>query len=190
MRRLLCVLAVLPFVLAGEAEAPTTLLGFTMTRIDGAKQPLSDYEGQVLLVVNVASKCGLTRQYAGLESLYEEYHARGFEVLGFPANDFRAQEPGTDPEIADFCRATYGVEFPMFSKIHVTGPDQHPLYGYLTGLPAPIGGPVEWNFQKYLVDRRGRVVERFTPKREPRDPAIVEAIEALLAESAADNGQD
>jgi glutathione peroxidase len=189
MRRILCLLALLPFVLAGSAGAPTTLHGFTMNRIDGAKQPLSEYEGQVLLVVNVASKCGLTKQYAGLESLYEEYRAQGFAVLGFPANDFRAQEPGTNAEIADFCRATYAVEFPMFAKIQVAGPDQHPLYGYLTGLPAPIGGPVEWNFQKYLVDRRGRVVARFTPKLEPRDPAIVEAIEALLVESADDEGR-
>jgi glutathione peroxidase len=186
MRRILCALALLPLALAAEAEAPTTFLGFTMNRIDGAEQPLSDYRGRVLLVVNVASKCGLTKQYAGLESLYEEYRSRGFAVLGFPANDFRAQEPGTNAEIADFCRATYAVEFPMFAKIHVAGPDQHPFYDYLTGLPAPIGGPVEWNFQKYLVDRRGRVVARFEPKLPPRDPSIVEAIEALLAESTED----
>jgi glutathione peroxidase len=188
MQRLLCVLALLPLVLAAEAGTPTTLLDFTLKRIDGAEQSLSDYEGQVLLIVNVASKCGLTKQYAGLESLYEEYRSRGFAVLGFPANDFLRQEPGTDAEIADFCRATYAVEFPMFSKLHVKGPDQHPLYGYLTGLPAPIGGKVKWNFQKYLVDRRGRVVERFKPKVDPRDPVIVEAIEALLAESTADDG--
>ncbi len=190
MRRTLCVLALLLFVLPAAAGAPTTLHAFTMNRIDGAKQALSDYEGQVLLVVNVASKCGLTKQYAGLETLYEEYRAQGFAVLGFPSNDFRGQEPGTNAEIADFCRATYAVEFPMFAKIHVAGPDQHPLYGYLTGLPAPIGGPVEWNFQKYLVDHHGRVVARFTPKVEPRDPAIVEAIEALLAKSGAGNGRD
>jgi len=186
MRRLLCALTLLAFALAAEAEAPTTLLGFTMDRIDGVQQPLSDYRGRVLLVVNVASKCGFTTQYAGLESLYEEYRGRGFAVLGFPANDFRGQEPGTNAEIADFCRATYAVQFPMFAKLHVTGPEQHPLYGYLTSRPAPIGGPVEWNFQKYLVDRRGRVVARFAPKVPPRDPAIVEAIEALLAESADD----
>lgn len=177
------------FAFAAEAEAPPSILDFTLTRIDGVQQPLSDYRGQVLLVVNVASKCGLTSQYAGLESLYEEYRGRGFAVLGFPANDFRGQEPGSDAEIAEFCRATYAVEFPMFSKLHVKGPDQHPLYSYLTGLPAPIGGQVEWNFQKYLVDRRGRVIRRFEPKVTPRDPVIVGAIEALLAESA-DDGQD
>ena len=188
MRRLPSVLALLLLAFAARAEAQTNLLGFTLNRIDGVEQPLADFRGRVLLVVNVASKCGLTKQYTGLESLYEEYRSRGFAVLGFPANDFRGQEPGTNAEIADFCRATYAVEFPMFAKLHVTGPDQHPLYGYLTGLPAPVGGPVEWNFQKYLVDRRGRVIARFAPKVEPRDPVIVEAIEALLAESA-DDGQ-
>jgi len=194
MRRFLCVLALLPPALLSvsitAADAPTTLLDFTMNRIDGKEQLLSDYRGQVLLVVNVASKCGLTNQYEGLESLYEDYRSRGFAVLGFPANDFRGQEPGTNAEIADFCRATYAVEFPMFEKLHVLGPDQHPLYGYLTALPEPIGGPVAWNFQKYLVDRHGRVVERFSPKLKPRDPAIVGRIEALLAESPSDNGRD
>jgi glutathione peroxidase len=189
MRRLLCLIALLPLALAAAADAPTTFLGFALNRIDGAEQPLSEYQGQVLLVVNVASKCGLTNQYEGLESLYEEFRGRGFAVLGFPANDFRGQEPGTNAEIADFCRATYAVEFPMFEKLHVVGPAQHPLYGYLTALPEPIGGPVAWNFQKYLVDRHGRVVARFDPKVKPRDPRIVERIEALLAESAAEDGR-
>jgi len=184
MRRLLPAILLVPFLLAADAGGPSSPLDFTMARIDGDAQALSDYKGQVLLVVNVASKCGLTGQYEGLESLYEEYRGRGFAVLGFPANDFRGQEPGSDAEIADFCRATYGVEFPMFSKIHVTGPEQHPLYAYLTGLPSPIGGPVEWNFQKYLVDRDGRVVERFAPKIDPRDPSLVGQLEALLATPA------
>lgn len=184
MRRLLCLFALFPVALVAFAGMPTGPLDFAMKRIDGVEQPLSDYGGQVLLIVNVASKCGLTKQYAGLESLYEDYGEQGFAVLGFPANDFRGQEPGTNAEIADFCRATYGVEFPMFAKIHVKGPEQHPLYGYLTALEAPIGGPVEWNFQKYLVDRRGRVVARFAPKVDPRDPAIIHEIEALLTAPA------
>jgi glutathione peroxidase len=184
MRRLLPVCLLVPFLLAAGAEAPSGPLDFTVQRIDGTEQKLSEFKGQVLLVVNVASKCGFTNQYEGLESLYAEYRGRGFAVLGFPANDFMGQEPGTDAEIADFCRATYGVDFPMFSKIHVVGDEQHPLYTYLTGLPAPLGGPVEWNFQKYLVDRDGRVVERFAPKVDPRDPAVVGQLEVLLATPA------
>jgi glutathione peroxidase len=166
-----------------EDPAPaggSTVLDFTLRRLDGREQALSDYEGKVLLLVNVASRCGLTPQYAGLESLYERYRARGFEVLGFPANDFAAQEPGSDSEIAEFCRLNYGVSFPMFSKITVKGPGQHPLYRSLTGLPAPLGGDVEWNFQKYLVDRSGRVVSKFSPRVVPEDPALVAEIESLL----------
>lgn len=155
-------------------------LAFTMKRIDGTPAPLEQYRGQVLLVVNVASRCGLTPQYEGLEALYERFQERGFAVLGFPANDFASQEPGTDPEIADFCRSTYGVRFPMFSKIHVRGDDIHPLYQMLTGQPEPVGGPVEWNFQKYLIDRQGRVVEKFTPRVVPEDPELVARIESLL----------
>ena len=162
------------FVLGGlgshaEEAAPAYVLGFEMNRLDGRKESLDAYRGQVLLLVNVASKCGLTPQYEGLEALYERYRERGFAVLGFPANDFAGQEPGTDAEIATFCRATYGVEFPMFSKITVKGDGQHPLYRKLTGLPEPIGGDVEWNFQKYLVAHDGTVVARFTPRTQPDD---------------------
>lgn len=152
----------------------------TMQRIDGAEQPLSDYQGQVLLLVNVASKCGNTPQYEGLERLYETYRERGLAVLGFPANEFGGQEPGTDEEIQEFCSATYGVQFPMFSKIVVKGEGIHPLYERLTSLPEPIGGEVRWNFQKYLVDREGNVVQKFHPKMQPDDPELVAAIEALL----------
>jgi len=184
MRRFLLVLAVVPVLLAADVSAPLGPLDFMLNRLDGKEQALADYRGRVVLVVNVASKCGLTKQYEALEGLYEEYGDRGFVVLGFPANDFRGQEPGTNEEIADVCRATYGVKFPMFEKIHVKGPDQHPLYAYLTGLPEPIGGPVAWNFQKYLVDRNGEVVARFEPEVTPRDPAVVARIEALLTASA------
>jgi glutathione peroxidase len=163
--------------LAGQSG----VLSHTLDRIDGTPQALSDYRGQVLLLVNVASKCGNTPQYEGLEALYEEYRDRGFAVLGFPTNDFGGQEPGTDAEIAKFCRSTYGVRFPMFSKIQVKGEDAHPLYREITALPEPIGGPVRWNFQKYLVDRSGEVVARFSPRTQPDDPALVARIEELLA---------
>lgn len=188
MRRrssLLAALGLCGLALIAAGELPEGfVLDFTMDRIDGTPQPLGDYHGQVLLLVNVASKCGLTPQYEGLEALYEKYREQGFSVLGFPANEFRGQEPGSDAEIAEFCRSTYGVEFPMFSKIVVKGEGQHPLYQRLTSQPAPIGGEVEWNFQKYLVDRSGMVVARFAPRVTPQDPALTSALEKLLADPA------
>lgn len=156
------------------------MIDLTMERLDGSEEPLSTYEGKVRLLVNVASKCGLTPQYEALERLHETYGERGFTVLGFPANNFGGQEPGTHEEIAEFCSATYGVKFPMFSKISVKGDDIHPLYEYLTTLPEPLGGEVQWNFQKYLVDRQGKVVHRFGPRTTPDDPEVIAAIEALL----------
>lgn len=169
---------------AQESGAPPeerSVLDFRMKRIDGQEQDLADYRGRVLLLVNVASRCGLTPQYEGLERLYDEKKDAGFAVLGFPANEFAGQEPGSDAEIADFCRSTYGVEFPMFSKIVVKGPGIHPLYEHLTSLPAPLGGEIEWNFQKFLVDREGRVVARYSPRTPPDDPELVAEIDALLA---------
>jgi glutathione peroxidase len=166
-----------------KGAVPASLFELTLPRLDGTPQALAAYRGQVLLLVNVASKCGFTKQYAGLEALYERNRDRGFAVLGFPSNDFRGQEPGTNAEIAEFCRSTYGVRFPMFAKLTVKGADAHPLYRYLTGLPEPIGGRVEWNFQKYLVDRRGNVVAKFLPATEPDDPALLRRIDALLAEA-------
>ena len=159
-----------------------SVLDHRMKRIDGQEQDLTEYEGQVLLIVNVASKCGLTPQYDGLEKLYESRKDEGFAVLGFPANEFGGQEPGSDGEIADFCRSTYGVKFPMFAKIVVKGEGIHPLYDHLTSLPEPLGGPIQWNFQKFLVDRKGAVVARFDPQTAPDDPTLVARIEALLAE--------
>jgi glutathione peroxidase len=152
-----------------------------MKRIDGTEQSLTDYQGKVVLMVNVASKCGLTPQYKGLQALYEKYHDQGLEILGFPANNFMGQEPGTDEEIAAFCDMNYEVSFPLFSKISVKGDDIHPLYQALTGAPEPIGGDVQWNFQKYLLDREGNAVARFLPLVTPGDPALIEAIEAQLA---------
>jgi glutathione peroxidase len=165
------------------AAGGKTVLERTMTRLDGSEQNLADYKGQVVLMVNVASKCGLTPQYEGLEALYRKYKDRGLVVLGFPANDFAGQEPGTDHEIAQFCRSTYGVEFPMFSKITVKGARMHPLYQELTSLPAPLGGDVKWNFQKYLLDRQGNVVAKFEPQVKPEDPALVQKLEELLSQS-------
>jgi glutathione peroxidase len=172
-----------------------------LKRIDGADATLKDYAGNVMLIVNVASKCGLTPQYEGLEKLYGEYKDQGLVVLGFPANNFAGQEPGTNEEIAEFCASNYGVDFPMFEKISVKGDDQHPLYKQLieavpNAQPNPEGklrgvldqhglGPtnetdVLWNFEKFLVSRDGQVVGRFAPDYTPEDPAVTSAIQAEL----------
>jgi len=164
----------------GDAETDY-VLDFTMPRLEGGEESLETYEGKVLLIVNTASRCGLTPQYEGLESLYESRKDDGLVVLGFPANNFGNQEPGSDEQIAEFCERNYGVSFPMFSKISVKGEDQHPLYKRLTDQPEPIGGPVMWNFQKYLVDRSGRVVAKFDPRTRPDDEALIKAVDAALA---------
>lgn len=174
-------------LLALGAGAPDSVYDFSLNRIDGTPESLSAYRGKVLMLVNVASKCGNTPQYEDLEALYEKYRERGLVVLGFPANDFGRQEPGSNEEIAEYCRATWGVRFPMFEKISVRGDEQHPLYAFLTSRPAPVGGEIRWNFQKFLVDRDGRVVERIAPGTNPRDAEVVRRIEALLdADAAAD----
>jgi len=157
-------------------------LDFTLNSIDGQPAPLSQYRGKVLLLVNVASQCGYTPQYAGLEAIYEKYKDRGLVVLGFPANNFRAQEPGTDQEIKAFCTRKYNVTFPMYSKISVAGEDQAPLYRFLTDTRAnpAAGGPIKWNFTKFLVGRDGTVLRRFEPVVTPESPAVVSAIEDAL----------
>lgn len=157
-----------------------SLYDFTLPNIDGTETALLSYAGHVLLIVNVASKCGLTPQYAQLEALHQQYKDKGLRILGFPANNFGAQEPGTEAEIKDFCSLTYGVTFDMFSKISVKGEDIHPLYAYLTGLPAPLGGEIEWNFGKFLVGKDGTVIARFPASTKPDDPTVVAAIEAAL----------
>ena len=149
---------------------------FTLNSIDGSPAPLSAYQGKVVLIVNVASRCGFTPQYAGLESLYEKYKDRGFVILGFPANNFGAQEPGTNEEIKTFCSSKYNVTFPMYSKISVKGDDQAPLYRFLTA----TGGEIQWNFTKFLVDKNGKVVARFEPKVTPESPDVAAAIEKAL----------
>ena len=157
------------------------MLDYTMKRLDGSQQALEDYRGKVLMLVNVASECGYTPQYSGLQKLYQQYQSRGLEILGFPANNFGAQEPGTDEQIANFCQSRYGVTFPMFSKISVKGSNIHPLYQEITSQPSPIGGDVTWNFEKFLVDREGNLVARFDPGTEPNDPRLVKKIEELLS---------
>src|SRR5262249_34293495 len=146
---------------------------------------LAQYKGDVLLVVNVASKCGLTPQYEALEAMYEKYKDKGFKVLGFPANEFGKQEPGTDSEIKQFCTSKYNVTFPMFSKIVVKGDGIHPLYQYLTAVEGPHvkPGPIGWNFAKFLVDRKGNVIARFDPKTTPDSDEVTKAVEHALHES-------
>jgi len=178
---------------------PSLLEAIPVRTIDGQPTSLADYAGKVRLVVNVASKCGLTPQYNGLEALYRKYHEQGFEVLGFPANEFGAQEPGTEAEIKEFCSTKYDVTFPLFAKIVVKGPGQHPLYAALTrvqpaaaGLPKADGGgkPAEhvgapqeitWNFEKFLLSRKGEVVARFAPDVTPSDARLIAAVERELA---------
>ncbi|HEX4698685.1 MAG TPA: glutathione peroxidase [Actinomycetes bacterium] len=153
-----------------------------LTRLDGSPASLADFDGQALLVVNVASKCGYTPQYAGLETLYERYRGRGLAVLGFPSNQFGGQEPGSAEEIAEFCSATYGVTFPMFAKTDVNGPYRHPLFERLTRTADAEGeaGDVAWNFEKFLVSPAGEVVARFRSSVAPDDLALLEAVESVL----------
>lgn len=179
----------------------TALKDIPVTTIDGTETTLAALEAEVLLVVNVASKCGLTPQYEGLEALHRKYADQGFAVCGFPANDFLGQEPGSEDEIAEFCRATYDVTFPMFSKITVVGDNRHPLYSeMISQQPEAAGEPekqrerlhgfniettdppeVLWNFEKFLIGRDGSVVARFAPKVTPDDPMVISAIEAALS---------
>jgi glutathione peroxidase len=159
-----------------------TIYDIPVRTLSGEPASLREHEGEVLLIVNVASKCGLTPQYTGLEQLHEKYADRGFSVLGFPCNQFGAQEPGSPEEIQTFCSTTYGVTFPMFEKVEVNGDERHPLYSRLTELPDNTGhtGDVRWNFEKFLVDRDGNPVRRFTPLTEPDADELIAQIEALL----------
>jgi glutathione peroxidase len=180
----------------------TSIYDIPLKRIDGTPATLGNFKGKVLLAVNVASKCGLTPQYEGLEALYREKSGAGLEILGFPANNFLGQEPGTEEEIATFCYTTYDVTFPMFSKISVVGPDKHPLYDVFTatqpeavsagpmrerlekfGIPVSPEGEVLWNFEKFLISRDGQVVERFAPDVTADDPRLIASIERELAKA-------
>ena len=170
-------------ILLGTAPllAATGLYNFTLPSIDGESIPLSTYKGKVILVVNVASRCGYTPQYSALESLYEKFKDKGLVILGFPANNFGAQEPGTNAEIKTFCSTKYNVTFPMFSKVSVKGDDKAPLYQFLTQKANPaVAGEIKWNFTKFLADRKGHVVARFEPAVTPGSPEVVAAVEKLL----------
>ena len=149
--------------------------------IDGKDTSLKAYKGKVLLIVNVASKCGLTPQYNGLEALHEKYKDKGFTVLGFPCNQFGGQEPGTNEEIKQFCSTKYSVTFPLFDKIDVNGSNRHPLYIALAGKDSPYPGDIKWNFGKFLIGRDGKIIKRFEPRTAPDAPELVEALEAALA---------
>lgn len=157
--------------------AASSVHEFSLPSIDGKTAPLSAYKGKVALLVNVASKCGYTPQYTGLEALYQKYKDRGLVVIGFPANNFGAQEPGTNEEIKTFCSTKYNVTFPMYAKVSVKGDDKTPLYGYLT----ETGGDVKWNFTKFLVGKDGKVIARFESGVKPESPELAAAIEKALS---------
>lgn len=166
-------------LLANAAESP--LYSIPLKDIEGKSTTLKPYQGKVLLVVNVASKCGFTPQYEGLEALWQKRKEQGFAVLGFPCNDFGSQEPGTEDDIKKFCTTSFNVSFPMFSKLHVNGAEQHPLYEALTGKNSPVPGPVKWNFGKFLIGRDGKILARFDSGVKPDAPELATAIDAALA---------
>lgn len=165
------------------APKERSMYEFTMKDIDGNDVALSKYKGSVVMLVNTASRCGLTPQYEGLQKIFDQYKEKGFVVLGFPANNFLGQEPGTEKEIKEFCQLNYKVSFPMFSKISVRGADQHPFYTFLTHKETNPGfdGDITWNFEKFLVGKDGKVVARFAPSTLPDAPEVTKAIEAELS---------
>jgi len=173
---ILAATVLVPWVLS----AADSIYDVPVKDIDGKDGTLAPYRGKVLLIVNVASKCGFTKQYAGLEALYRAHADEGLAVLGFPCNQFGEQEPGSNEQIKTFCTGTYDVTFPLFSKIEVNGPGQHPLYARLTGPDSPFPGPIRWNFTKFLVGRDGQILKRFDSKVAPDDPELVKAVEAAL----------
>jgi glutathione peroxidase len=169
---------------AAKEAKPMSVLDFKMKSLSGKEVDLKGYQGDVVLIVNTASKCGLTPQYKALEALHEKYNDKGLSILGFPANNFGQQEPGTDTEIGEFCQKNYGVKFDMFSKISVKGEDKAPLYSFLTE-PATnptFAGEIRWNFEKFLVGRDGKVIARFAPQVTPDSKEVVDAVEAALAQ--------
>ncbi|MDB6123025.1 MAG: Peroxiredoxin [Pedosphaera sp.] len=167
-------------IVSAEPKSPA-LYDIPLKDIDGKDTSLKAYKGKVLLVVNVASKCGFTPQYESLEAIQKKYQDKGFTVLGFPCNDFGAQEPGSAEEIKKFCSSKYDVTFPMFEKLHVKGDEQHPLYAALSGKDSPFPGDVKWNFGKFLIGKDGKILQRFDSKVKPNSPELTSAIEAALA---------
>jgi len=173
----------LVMVMGGSVFAASNIYDFTLPSIDGKPMPLSDFKGKVVLLVNVASRCGYTPQYSALESLYEKYKDQGFVIVGFPANNFGGQEPGSNEEIKTFCSRKYNVTFPLYGKVSVKGDDQTPLYQYLTKQTDPsIMGEIKWNFTKFLVDRKGQVVQRFESAVTPDSKEVVSAVEKQLSQ--------
>jgi glutathione peroxidase len=164
------------------AGTPASIYDFEMLDIDGNKVSLEKFKSKVVLIVNVASKCGLTPQYKGLQEIYGKYREKGLVILGFPANNFMKQEPGSNAGIKEFCSVNYGVQFPMFAKISVSGEDIHPLYRFLTETETnpEFAGKIRWNFDKFLVDKKGTIINRFHPKTKPQDPELIKAIETAL----------
>jgi glutathione peroxidase len=169
-------------VLAVQVLSAASVYDYQLNSIDYERVPLRDFKSKVLMIVNVASRCGYTPQYAGLEALYRRYKSQGFVILGVPTNDFGQQEPGTDPEIKQFCKREYDVTFPMMSKVSVAGNNPIPLYQYLTdkGQNPKTGGDIQWNFTKFLIGRDGTILARFEPHVAPDDPALVNAVEKAL----------
>lgn len=178
---LLALLLTINFAANQKGDAmPNNIHDVTVKDLSGNEVVLSDYKDKVLLIVNVASECGYTKQYAGLQELYEKYKERGFEILAFPCNDFGGQEPGTNEQIQEFCTSTFGVEFPLFDKIKVLGDDKEPLYEKLINNPTTEQGDVKWNFEKFLISKDGNVVKRFRTKVEPLSDEVVNAVESEL----------
>lgn len=178
------ILLLITSVMASTSDnQETSFYNFKVKNIDGQEVSLSDYKGKVILVVNVASKCGYTPQYEGLQNIYDEYKDDGFVILGFPANNFNGQEPGSNEEIKQFCTLEYGVDFPMFSKVSVKGDDQSELFTYLTALPNPdFEGEIKWNFEKFLIDENGSLKRRFRGSVEPESDELVSAIKKEMRE--------
>lgn len=171
------------FTAMATISADTSFYDFTLPNIDGEEVSLNTYAGKVVLVVNVASKCGFTPQYEGLQRIYEKYKDDGLVILGFPANNFKDQEPGSNEDIKQFCKLEYGVEFPMFSKVSVKGDDQSPLFKYLTAQDNPdFTGEIKWNFEKFLIDKDGELKRRFRSDVKPESDALIHAIESELEE--------
>lgn len=182
MKILLLTCLTAAFSLTTASVSAASLYGIPLKNIDGQETSLKAYSGKVLLIVNVASKCGHTPQYKGLEAIHRKYAAKGFTVLGFPSNDFGGQEPGSNAEIKEFCSSKFNVTFPLFDKLHVKpGPAQHPLYAALTGKSSPVPGEVKWNFGKFLIGRDGTILARFDSGDEPDGEKVTKAIEAALA---------
>lgn len=185
MKRLLlfvCLMLTTATVLfAGDNSTVNSLYDIPLKDINGKPASLAAYKGQVLLIVNVASKCGFTPQYAALEALHEKYKDKGLRVLGFPCNDYGSQEPGSNEEIVQFCTSKYNVTFPLFDKLHTKGPEQHPLYLLLTGSTSPFPGDVGWNFEKFVIAKDGTIAARFKSKVKPDSPEVLAAINQELA---------